>query len=481
MVRKVNNTVINYIPFDASIDAWIDEQSDGIIDAVRGLLQIPSVKGQPEPGAPFGIETRRALDFALDCAQSEGLDIKILDGFAGHAEWIPRGATSSSEIVGVLAHVDVVPEGNDWKHAPFGAEVDCGKVYGRGAIDDKGPAMAALFAILALKATNIPGKRRIRWILGADEESDFGCVAHYFANEEMPVMGFTPDADFPLVYAEKGICDVVLQKFSVPVGEQLHVRSMNGGRRSNMVPDYATAVLTQKSTSWAPIVARLNAVLGVKTQVIENGTALEVIATGISAHGSTPDLGLNAIVVLCDALLLLDHHEDQTELVSTIRRWGEDTSGKALCIDGFDDIAGSLTSNLGIINFAEGSASLTFNIRYPVSWTGNDVQNKLESGLTKAGFVIASVKDTAPLYVPEDDPLVKSLLEVYRNETGDQRRPMTIGGGTYARVMKKGVAFGPEFPGNNSGAHQADESWAIADLIRAVKIYAKALLRLVNV
>ena len=177
---------------------------DELIEKTQRLLQVPSVKGDPAPGAPFGAETRRALDLALGFAAEYGLTVRNLDGYAGHAEWVGEGVAPGAEIVGVLAHVDVVPEGDGWKHPPFGAQIADGKIFARGAIDDKGPAMAALFGMLAVKECGVPLAKRLRLILGADEESGFGCVKHYFAHEEMPATGFTPDGMFPLVYAEEG-------------------------------------------------------------------------------------------------------------------------------------------------------------------------------------------------------------------------------------------------------------------------------------
>ena len=221
--------------------------------------------------------------------------------------------------------------------------------------------------------------------------------------------------------------------------------------------------------------------VGITTEEIDGGDKLRVVAKGISAHGSTPNEGLNAVVVLCDALLLLDHQEDQVTLIEQIRAWGRDTTGGTLGIAGADDVAGPLTCNLGIATIADGQVTLTFNIRYPVTWDKDALRNKMEPALAGTGFILASLTDQPPLYVPLDDPLSQTLIDVYRAETGDNTAPMTMGGGTYARAMTKGVAFGPSFPGSRGGgAHQADESWAINDLIRAAKIYAKALVRLAN-
>lgn len=466
---------------DQKVSEWIEAHRQEIVETTQGLLRIPSVEGVPAPGAPFGAETRQALDYAVGVGERFGLTPKHLDGYAAHAEWAAPGVAPDAPIVGALAHVDVVPAGTGWTHPPFGAEIADGKIYARGATDDKGPAMAALWALLAVKECAVPLTRRIRLILGANEESGFGCVKHYFAHEEMPVTGFTPDAMFPLVYAEKGIANAVLTRLAPPEGGHIRIISLAGGQRPNMVPDTAEVVL-QNPAPRAAVIARLNAVVGVTTEEMEGGS-LRVTAKGVSAHGSTPESGVNAVAVLCDALLLLDHQEDQRQVIQKIHSWAGDTTGGTLGIAGQDDVAGPLTCNLGVAALADGKASLTFNIRYPVTWNLETLRGCLEGGISASGWTLESLSDQPPLYVPLDDPLVATLLQVYRDETGDQTAPLTMGGGTYARSMRKGIAFGPGFRDadpTNGGAHEKDECWPIEHLIRAAKIYARALARLAS-
>ena len=452
------------------------------METTQSILRIPSVEGEAQPGAPFGVETRKALDYALSVAGGYGLTPKNLDGYAAHAEWTAPGVAADAPIVGALAHVDVVPAGDGWAHPPFGAEIDGGKIYARGAIDDKGPAMSALWALLAVKECGVPLTRRIRLILGADEESGFECVKHYFAHEEMPITGFTPDAMFPLVYAEKGIANAVLTRPAPREGERIDLVSLSGGQRPNMVPDAAEATLRLPAAS-PGMVARLNAVVGITTEESEDGTRLRVIAEGVSAHASTPDNGVNAVAVLCDALLLLDHTEDQVAVIQQIRDWAQDTTGAALGIAGQDEVAGPLTCNLGIAHLEAEQATLTFNVRYPVTWDVETLRGCLLSGIADSGWALESLSDAPPLYVPLEDPLVATLLGVYRAETGDEAAPQTMGGGTYARSMTRGVAFGPSFPDQDKtdgGPHEKDECWPVDHLIRATKIYAKALARLAS-
>lgn len=457
---------------DRHLSAWIDSHEAEIVEAASGLIQIPSVKADPAPGAPFGAQTRRALDYVLAIAERYGMKTKMLDGYAAHAE---TGA--GDELIGVLSHVDVVPAGNDWKHEPFGGVVEDGKIWGRGAIDDKGPTIAGLYAILAVKELGLPLTKRIRDIVGADEESGFGCMAHYFQHEEMPEIGFTPDGNFPAIFAEKGIATPTLTR-TYHTDAPIQLDKFVGGHRSNMVPDRASAKLMGDVALWPTLIARLGALVGISTEIEPDGAHVWVHAQGLSAHGSTPDQGVNAVALLCDALLYVDHLKQHEPVLDVIRTWAKDTTGASLGIAGADEVSGPLTSNLGVINWEDDRFTLVFSVRYPVTWSGEEVKGKLQEAAERGGFKLADWKDSKPLYVPKDDPLIETLVSVYRAETGDERPPESIGGGTYARVLKKGVAFGPGFPGFPEIAHQADEHWPVDHLIRATKIYAKALARL---
>ncbi|MEO7718265.1 MAG: dipeptidase PepV [Capsulimonas sp.] len=468
-----------YEKIDEQLSAWIDAHTEEIVETTRALLRIPSVKGEPAEGAPFGVETRKALDFALGYAESQGLTIKHLEGYAGHAEWRAPGVAEDAPIVGVLAHVDVVPAGDGWRHPPFLAEMDNGVIYARGAADDKGPAMAGLFGVLAAHAVGAPATHRVRVILGADEESGFGCVKYYFEHEEMPATGFTPDAAFPIVYAEKGIANFIVSKELSRPSSGLILESLSGGMRSNMVPDSAEAVVTGSQTDLANAASTLLPLSDVNAD--HQGDRLIIKAVGISAHGSTPEEGRNAVAVLAKALLTIDGwNASVREAVETVERWGADTTGGTLGVAGADDVAGPLTSNLGVVTFQDGKLTLTFNFRYPVTWDLDTVKTKIAPTLAESGFALDEIHNQAPIYIPTDDPLVATLIGVYQAETGDMSPPLTMGGGTYARAMKKGVAFGPGFPGYATGIHQSDERWPVEHLINSAKIYAKAIVRLAN-
>ena len=459
-------------PAVQQLHAWIDSHQDEIVTALQGVLRIPSLEAPAEPNAPYGAALRQALDYTLSLCERLGFRTKDFDGYAGHAEF---GA--GAEYVAALGHLDVVPEGDSWQHPPYGATLENGYLYARGSADDKGPTFAALFAAKALLDSGLPLKRRVRLIFGCNEESGFGCVHHYFevAKEERPALAFTPDAGFPLIYAEKGIANLYFEK-ELPQGDlPLRISSAHGGRRPNMVPDYAEATLVGTTEALAQAALELDKFWDRNVILNSTNDTLTVIATGKSAHGARPQSGDNAVARLARALLTLDLPEASIWL-----KWVADTvdpTGSALGIAHKDDVAGPLTSNLGILEYTpDHKVRLTYNIRYPVTWNIHALLAANQPVREKAGMTLAEFEDQPPLHVPLDQEPVATLLRVYREETGDhESQPGTMGGGTYARATPHAVAYGAGFPGGSDGpAHEPDERIAVSTVLNAAKIYAHA-------
>ncbi len=467
------------IPSDPKIQQlhdWIDRHAEEMIEALQGVLRIPSLEAPPAGvNAPFGADVRRSLDYTLDLCAKLGFRTKDVAGYAGHAEF-----GEGAEMVAGLGHLDVVPEGDGWRHEPYGAEIDEGFIYARGSADDKGPTYAALFGAKALMDCGLPLKRRVRLVFGCNEESGFQCVHHYWevAKEERPVYAFTPDAGFPLVYAEKGIVDLVFEK-PLPVPGDLRIDNMAGGRRPNMVPDYAEARLSGSQEAQLIAIRRLKRFWDKNMTFEVTDTGLVARAYGKSAHGSTPANGDNAVARLARALQTLDLPDSEAWLnfvATTV-----DPTGAALGIAHTDDVAGPLTSNLGILSFTEqGTVRLTFNIRYPVTWNLEALLAVNSPVLEENGWTLAETRHQPPLYVPLDEEPVKTLLKVYREATGDnESQPGTMGGGTYARATPHAVAYGAGFPDSSDGpAHEPDERFAIETYLNAAKIYAQAFYEL---
>ncbi|KAA9027450.1 dipeptidase PepV [Niallia endozanthoxylica] len=466
---------------------WFDEvikRKDDLIQDTQSILRIKSVLDEENAtkDAPLGSGIKEALQFMLEMGEKDGFKAKNVGNLAGYIEF-----GQGQESVGILCHVDVVPEGDGWSSDPYGAEIRDGKIFARGAIDDKGPTIAAYYAMKIVKELKLPLSKRVRMIVGTDEESDWRCVDHYFEHEEMPTVGFAPDADFPIIHAEKGICDFdFVQMMS---GEKEHsqdvkleVVSFESGRRYNMVPDFAKAVLhVQKEKT--DVIQRYKDFLhlqGLKGNCyVENGSLILELE-GVSAHGMEPELGKNAGLFL--AQFIKENKPDQQaspyfEFAS--RYLFRDSRGKQLGISYSDEISGELTINVGKMSYTRSKGGMFgLNLRYPVTTEIEKTKELLELIGGQKGFKIENLSDSKPHHVDENHELIQILKKVYEEQTGEKAELLAIGGGTYARSLSSGVAFGPLFPGRDDIAHQKDEYMYIDDLVKAAAIYAQAIYEL---
>ncbi|KYO68742.1 dipeptidase PepV [Thermovenabulum gondwanense] len=450
-----------------NLEAILKENENALINSVCEILRIRSVEEKPLPGMPFGKGVADALNYVLKLSESFGLRTKNLDNYVGWAEW-----GEGKDLIGILVHLDVVPEGSNWSHPPFGGEIHDGKIYGRGASDNKGPAIAALYALKALKDANLNFKKRVRIIFGTNEESGMECIKYYLQKDEMPAMGFSPDAEYPIINGEKGILTFSIKaKFDDNNGSIF----LTGGERANMVPDYAHCVINYYDGLEKDL-ENFKGKTGFSLELVKNGSEATIKSYGVSAHGSIPEKGQNAISRLISFLVEIKAgSQGQREFLKFLMdKIGFETNGKSLGINLEDEVSGRLTLNLGVINMNENEAEAIINIRYPISFKGEDIIGTIERNLKK-GIFIDNVKNSPPHYVPEDSPIVKALKAAYEKVTGEKAYCFTIGGGTYARMMKNTVAFGPNFPGKPEVAHEKDEYIEIEDLIKNFKIYTYVL------
>lgn len=416
------------------------------LDALCGLMAIESVAmTDPTPEMPYGSGPARALAYVLDLCGELGIRTVNRDG---KTAWAEIGA--GDEIVGILGHLDVVPVGEGWTHDPKG-EVCGDRLYGRGAIDDKGPTLAALFAMKDVQDAGVPLKRRVRLIFGQSEEtSRWDDMEWYKAHEELPVFGFTPDADFPALCGEKGILNFEL---SIPL-EQSGMLSIEGGEAMNMVPAQCAAAFSESDGPTA------------------------IATTGVSAHASTPEKGENAISAMMAALArrgvkspLVDFYQAHI---------GFDLHGERLGCAFSDGESGPLTLNVGLARTEEDRVVLSLDIRNPVTFTCRQVQSALETACAPYGIAVNCVKDMQPIYMDKNGKVIQAMMEVYRTVTGDDSQPKVIGGGTYARAMPGIVAFGPMQPGRECTEHEKDEYILLDDLFQAQEIYRRTIEVLAN-
>ena len=450
---------------NTTIAALIDSYRDELVAALARWISVPSLKDTPAPGAPFGVEVRRMLDMAMADAAAMGFTAKDYDGYACD---ITLG--DAPEAVAVLGHLDVVPAGDGWQTPPFTAVIEDGKVIGRGSIDDKGPSLAALYAMRAIKEAGVPLKKSIRMILGCDEESGWEDMEYYAAHADMPEVGFSPDASFPIINTEKAMLHAFINAPVATTG--LQVKQLWTGERLNVIPGECKALLAggaELAEKVAAYAAKVN--LPYTAQVTDEG--VWVTAEGIPGHSAYPEGRRNAIGMM---LLLLKELGVEGPLLTLANVYGMEHDGSSLGCACQDEVSGPLTCNMGILHLENGAITASLDMRVPVTADLDQLEQNARAAL--AGFTFTTVEKKEPHHVPAESELVSQLLAAYHEESGLEAYPTSTGGGTYAKVLKQGVAFGAAFPTDEDLAHQAGEYASIDGLMMAAKIYANALLRL---
>lgn len=451
-----------------AIKSLIKDRQEEIIKGIQASVQIDSVRGEAMPDAPFGEGPKKALEHALALAESMGFKTKNVDNYAGWAEY-----GEGEEMIAVLGHLDVVPIGEGWNYPAFGAEIVDGKMYGRGVLDDKGPTIGALYALKAIKDSGIKLDRRVRVIFGTDEECGSSCIEHYKeVGEETPVMGFTPDADYPLIFCEKGMTGILVGKKN-PVNGEKKVAKFEGGTASNVV--------TPKCLLKVEGNLDVKEMAGVTydCEAGDNSVLTVVRGEGKSAHGSVPHLGENAAIKVLESVKDQDFGGDFQKMKEfLLNEIGTETNGTKLGIHFYDEETGETTVNVGVVRFDEEEMSVTLDIRYPKNGIIEVVEGKVKEAADRYGLDILRCSSEKVLYVPKDSELVQKLMKVYKDNTGRDDQPLAIGGGTYAKMFTNMVAFGPTFPGQEDNIHQPNECVSIENLMKAIELTADAMVAL---
>ena len=455
---------------DMTLQEAVSARQEELLRTLQESIRIRSVQAPAEEGCPYGPGVRRCLDHALETARGLGLKAVDMDHQAG---WCEYG--EGEEMVAVLGHLDVVPEGDGWSFDPFGGEIRDGKVFGRGSMDDKGPTVAALYALAAIRDAGLPLRRRIRLLLGTNEETGSQDMKYYRAHGgELPVMGFTPDGEYPVINGEKGIVNMTFRRTYAQSGA-VRIKRIGGGSAPNVVPAHARAEIVcppELAEQWMAAPAE-------KLRVSETADGMLVEAEGVSAHGASPQEGENALGRLVRALTALPLAEDAGAAVRFLaEKLGMETDGAARGAALRDEVSGPLPLNWGTLEGDDTSLSLTINFRYPVTKTYEDCGPAVRAAFEGAGFTLEREVHKPCLYIPQSSELVQTLLRVYAEKTGLPAAPKSIGGGTYAKAIPNVVAFGPIFPGDEVREHKPDEFIEVDKLMKNAQIIAEAMYQL---
>ena len=464
------------------LDEKIDSLRDEIINKVVEIVRIKSLEGKALPGKPYGEDVAKVLETTLNIAKELGFKTVNLDGFIGYAEYTPEGVAEDADYVGVLGHLDVVPEGDGWTYPPFAAEIHEGRIYGRGTTDDKSPIMASLFSLYAIKELKLPLSKKVRIIFGTNEETGCKEIKYYLSKEKPPVSGFTPDAEYPIIYAEKGITHLqVSKKIDINNQGKIKILTLKGGLAPNMVPNLCTVEITSNHNNYIVNSAKEVAEkTGFDITATEEQGKVLIVSKGKAAHGSLPETGQNAIMQAFQFLGEVD--KEYTEVMNFINFFnqyvGMESDGKAFGVGLQDKASGKLSFNVGVVELTDNEIIMKLDVRYPVTYTYDDMMTPFKKRLEKSGIEVKTILHMEPLYFPKDHPLIATLTKIFVKHTGSTAKPLAIGGGTYAKEMPNIVAFGPIFPGKPDLDHQVDEYVEIEDVILNAKIYADAIYEL---
>ena len=459
------------------IDAYIDSRREEILEDLKSLVRIDSQRGAQKEGMPYGEGPARVLDAASKMLESYGL--RVTD--YGHRVIAGDFGPEEREL-DILAHLDVVPVTDEWTVTkPFEPLIVGNRIYGRGTADDKGPAIAALYAIRAIKELGLPLKKGVRLLLGSDEECGSSDLEYYYAREAEAPCTFSPDADFPLINVEKARLAGPFEGTFAESTQGARLVSLDGGDKVNVVPAKAEMVFAGVDAGTLRKRAEETAQkTGCAFTVSEEEGEQIVRIKGVSAHGSTPELGKNALtaaLVLIEALDL-----PKTEGLAMLKGLGQlfphgETEGRALGVAMEDEISGKLSMNLGILHYGEGKIYGELDSRAPICATKEGLEDVVRERLAGFGLRFTG-KQKAGHYVPEDLPFVQTLLGSYERYTGIHGKPLSTGGGTYVHELERGVAFGCMTEDVDNHMHGDDEFMEIETLLMSAKIFADAIVKI---
>lgn len=447
---------------ESKIKNIVNENSKDMIESIKAAVRINSVmdKDTATESMPFGKGVDESLRKTLEIAESLGFKTVYKDGYYGYAE-----VGEGEELIGILGHIDVVPIGDEskWKFPPFSATEEDGYIYGRGTQDDKGPTIAAMYAVKALLDAGVKFEKRVRFIIGGDEENLWRCIAKYTENgEEIPSMGFTPDSSFPVTNAEKSLV-------------QFYLRG-NGSKEINLNISGALNAVPGVANYTGKLADKLSEKLDeLKFDYEKDGESITVI--GKRVHAASADKGVNAIERLCKALYEIGVEDDVVRFVAEL----SDSVGSKILPNCIDDVSGTLTLNLGELIINEKESKIGFDSRVPVKFTIEDLEDAVKEKAANYELEFEEFDRLKSLYVPADSELIKTLVSVYEQETGLEGTPKSSGGATYAKALDNCVAFGAMFPFDEKTEHQENERVNIKNMIKATEIYALSVYRLLEI
>lgn len=461
--------------YKEKISAYLDSCRERMVEDVRTLVRIPSVEGAAKPGMPYGEENYRVLCAAMEMAKKMGFHVRCFGNRVMTAEL--NGGKAN---LGIIAHLDVVGAGDGWEYPPYDVTVKDGVMYGRGTADDKGPAVAALYAMKAVKEAGPELSGNVRLILGTAEETGCADLAYYAAQEAVPPMSFTPDADYPVIHAEKGMHMPKFRARWERADVLPRVVSITGGAVHNAVPQTASAAVAgMAARDAAEAVKAVSEAAGVAFALEEDGSALHIRASGCAAHVCEPWKGSNAQTALIALLARLPLADcGSTRAVRDLAECFPhgDFAGSSFGVSQADALTGQLVLSFSVLTMDETGFDAQYDCRCPMCATEENMARPVLAKLREKGFEIYEGEAlTAGHYTDPESAICKTLNRVYEDYTGLKGGCVAIGGYTYVHGIEGGVAFGCAFPGAEPHFHTANERFPIADMLLSAKMFAQVI------
>lgn len=449
------------------ITEYFKNKKDEMIKSIAELVSVPSVRGEAKDGMPFGEKSYEALELALKIADGFGLKTQNHDGYVGTAD-----LNDGEQEFAILAHLDVVPAGEGWSTDPYTVVEKDNLIFGRGVSDDKGPAVAALYAMKAVKDLGLPISKNCRLILGTDEECGSDDLRYYFSKNPYPKYAFTPDANFPVTNGEKGRFTKHFYRTVDFSGCEKYIKSFTAGEAANAVPAFSKAELV--GIDEEEFNAAAEKAKETKAEFTFDGKT--VICTGSSAHASLPENGNNPITAMLELLGHIGFDKVCSDFVADLKALFPHGkyNGEALGVE-MSDMLGELTLTLDVVRFENGSFDGCFDTRTPMSATKENCADVISAALKDHGFEIENTEMIAAHYVDENSDFIKTLLKVYEDYSGDKGECISMGGGTYVHNIENGVAFGAISRDTVTNMHGADEFMPVEDIITAAEIFTEVI------
>lgn len=468
------------------MNTFFQQNEERMLQDLIGLIRIPGIAGAGEGREhPFGKAVTESLHYVINLAKEMGFAVTNYDNYVAEIS-IGQG----EHTIGILCHVDVVDAGDGWETDAFDGVIRDGKLYGRGSIDDKGPLISCLYGMKYMKEHELlPEGYRVMMIVGTDEEENWDSIHYYLdQNPVLPEISIVPDGNFPLIFCEKGLMnfELLTPVDSAKIGNGIEIMALEGGERTNVVPAYAMCKLHSDKKDYS-FISEIESIkkqcekLQIQAELKCEAETLTIEVRGKAAHAMTPEKGLNAFSYLMKLVkALADENNENCRILTFYDQYiGLEYDGKHLGCQCSDEDSGALTVNIGIAEMKDGIFRCCVNLRYPVTYTQEKIAQKIKAVAVQENLRIKWGVCMDPVYFEKDSKLVKTLMAVYRECTGDQdAEPIALGGATYARAIPNAVAFGPVFPDQEELAHEANEFFAIEDYKRIMEIYVKAVLRL---